>query len=212
MLISNKEKFIFIHIKKSAGTSITKTLSQYDDRNLYLKVLNTKLLTRIKPFRLLNPLTHHAYAYKVRDYLGKNEYQKHFSFAFVRNPFDWQVSNYFFIKQSRLHTRYNEVKDLSFNEYLDWTKKNNRIHLQSDFITSNNNQKDIIIDYVGKLENIKNDFNYVLKQIGLGSNTNLKFTNKSKRSQDFKKYYDNYSINFIEENYSTDLENFSYCY
>jgi len=210
MLISKKNNFIFVHIKKTAGTSITKSLSPYDDRSIYLKILNTRILTRIKYSRGMNPLPHHAPAYKIKEYIGSEEYEKYFSFAFVRNPFDWQISNYFFIKQSRLHPRYNEVKKLSFNEYLDWTLTNNRIYSQSEFISDKSDKTKIIVDYVGKLENIDEDFDHILKEINLDPQMNLKFTNKSKRNKNYKQYYDEYSIEFIKEHYKTDLDNFSY--
>lgn len=211
MLISKKKNFIFVHIKKTAGSSITRCLTRYDDRSLYLKLLNTKFLTRLKMFRDMNPLSHHVPAYKIRDYLGER-YDDFFKFAFVRNPFDWQVSNYFFVKQSKMHPRHKEVKNLTFNEYLEWTLVNGRINLQSMFISDENNINNIIVDYVGKFENINDDFNHIMRCIGIADEVDLKHTNRSLRKSDYRQYYDDYSRTFIEQHYHSDLTNFDYTF
>ena len=38
-------------------------------------------------------------------------------FSFVRNPFDWVVSLYEFIRTNETHENYNEVKDMDFEEF-----------------------------------------------------------------------------------------------
>jgi len=211
MIISKAKKFIFIHIKKTAGSSITRSLGKYDDRNLYLKVLNTKLLTRIKLTRALNPLWHHVTACEVKNYLGA-QFSDYYSFAFVRNPFDWQVSNYFYIRQHPLHPRYREVKEMKFNEYLEWTHRNNRIHLQSDFVKDCGGRGDTIVNYIGKFESLDEDFDQILAHLGLRSDVKLDLHNASTRNSDYRSYYDAASIKFIEKHYEEDLERFGYVF
>lgn len=209
MIISKEKKFIFIHIKKTAGSSITSSLKPCDDRNLFLKLLNTKSLTKIKLIRDINPFPFHAPAHQVKAYLG-SQYDNYFSFAFVRNPFDWQVSNYFYIKQHNLHPRNKEVSNLSFNEYLEWTLKNNRIKSQTYFISEISDQSKLLVDFVGKFENLDEDFKKILRTIGLEQKVNLSVSNKSKRGKDYRQYYNDAAIKFIEEHYKSDLDNFGY--
>jgi hypothetical protein len=211
MLISHKKKFIFVHIKKTAGSSIASSLRKYDDRALLLRLLNAKLLAKTTFAHRRNPLPFHIPAHQIRDYLGA-DYNSYFSFAFVRNPFDWQVSNYFYIKQRRRHPRYKEVRNLTFSEYLEWTLHKNRIYLQSECISEPYDNAKIIVDFVGKFENIETDFNYILSRIGLGSEVALPKTNRSRRQCDYRKYYDERSIDFIRAHYATDLLNFGYDY
>jgi hypothetical protein len=143
--------------------------------------------------------------------LGR-EYSEYFSFAFVRNPFDWQVSNYFYIKQHPLHPRYREVKGMAFREYLEWTRLNNRIHLQSDFVRGCDGQNETIVNYIGKFESLEKDFNHILENIGLSSDVTLDLYNASKRSSDYRGYYDDASIKFIKRQYAEDLDRFGYAF
>lgn len=211
MLISRSKKFIFVHIKKTAGSSITSQLKAHDDRNLILKALNTKIANKSILLRKLNPFPFHAPAYSIREHLG-SAWNDYFSFAFVRNPFDWQVSNYFYIKQSRFHPRHREVRGLSFNEYLDWTQYNGRIYLQSASISEKDDHSRIIVDFVGKFENIDNDFSYILSRIGINDQPKLNKSNQSSRQRDYKKYYDTYGIDFMHHHYAQDLQNFDYSF
>lgn len=211
MLISKDKKFIFIHIKKAAGSSITRSLAKYDDRNMLLKILNTKVLTRISAIKRRNPLSHHVSAAQVKNYLG-TEYDRYYKFAFVRNPFDWQISNYFFIKQRWAHPRHKEVKNLSYIEYLNWTLENRRIVPQLHFITESGNPGKIIVDYVGKIENIEHDFKYILKQLDLENEVILPHANKSMRNSEYRQYYDDQTREFIEHHYNNDLKTFEYSF
>jgi hypothetical protein len=211
MLISYKKNFIFVHIKKTAGSSVTSRLSAYDDRHAWLKFLNLKTVNKIKFLRKLNPFPFHANAYEIRDYIGA-AWNDFFTFAFVRNPFDWQVSNYFYIRQSRLHPRHLEVKDLNFKEYLDWTQDRKRIYLQSTSVCEKDDLSRIIVSFIGKFENIDEDFHHVLTEIGLESAGGLAKINQSKRQKDYMQYYDNECIEFIRTHYKIDLENFNYSF
>lgn len=211
MIISRKWKFVFIHIKKTAGSSITRALSGYDDRSWHLKVFGTKPLERIHFLRRFNPFWHHVSACELIRHLGP-EYQEYYSFAFVRNPFDWQVSNYFYIKQHPLHPRYREVKDMEFSDYLSWTRLNGRIQLQSDFVVDCERSQDLAVSFIGKFKNLAEDFNHIISKIGLSSELQLDLYNASKRSGDYRKYYSKTTINFIEKYYEEDLNRFGYEY
>lgn len=83
MFVTDKDKFIFFHVPKAAGTSIhvafKNKYGQEDD-----------------PL----PPIHHV---RVKDYLKYNpDKQNYFKFSFVRNPFDRLVSGYCEFTQNRI--------------------------------------------------------------------------------------------------------------
>ena len=100
MLISDSKKFIFFHLYKTAGTSLSEVLKPH-----------------VKP--------HHHKHFKVCDYLKGNymdtRYKDYFTFGFVRNPWDWQVSLYHYMLMDHGHFQHNLVKSFKdYSEYVDW--------------------------------------------------------------------------------------------
>ena len=67
----------------------------------------------------------------------------------------------------------------------------------------------LIVDYVGRLEDINTDWEFICQKIG--SSVSLPHANKSKRKyRDWRKYFSLNDINFLEEKYEKDMEAFSY--
>ncbi|MFO8053169.1 MAG: sulfotransferase family 2 domain-containing protein [Candidatus Omnitrophota bacterium] len=81
MLISHTYKFIFLHIPKTAGSSVAATLKRNLNKNDLLLCPHTKAV-RLK-------LT------------AKDKWKDYFKFTFVRNPWDRMVSAYFFLRNFR---------------------------------------------------------------------------------------------------------------
>ena len=92
MIISHKKKFIFVHIYKTAGSSVRRRLERFDAAyNLFHwgKSKFTPNPVLIAPLGLK-----HSDAKTIRKAVGAETYDSYFSFCFVRNPWDWQVSLY----------------------------------------------------------------------------------------------------------------------
>ncbi|MBT9311110.1 sulfotransferase family 2 domain-containing protein [Leptothoe kymatousa] len=69
--------------------------------------------------------------------------------------------------------------------------------------------KELLVDYVGRLEDINADWDHVCNKIGLS--VTLPHANKSKRKyKDWKKYFSLDDLNFLEVKYKEDMERFSY--
>ena len=69
--------------------------------------------------------------------------------------------------------------------------------------------ENLIVDYVGRLEDINTDWEFICQKIG--SSVSLPHANKSKRKyRDWRKYFSLNDINFLEEKYEKDIEAFSY--
>jgi len=181
------ENFIFIHINKTGGSSVSEALK----------------IER-----------HHLSAFTVRNLIGEDAWKTKFKFAFVRNPWDRAVSQYHYrYKANQQNIRTDNIG------FEDWLKKafiDKEVRLinshamfmpQTDWISDM--EGNIILDFVGRFENLSADAKYVFNKIGL--NTELGHLRKSDRS-DYKEYYEPWSVDLIAEVFAKDIEKFGYTF
>jgi hypothetical protein len=204
MLISRKYRFIFIHIYKNAGTSIKHALSPYievkwqNKANYLLKKIGVSLLDS-------RPLNAHVSASEIILKIGKKKFQSYFSFAIVRNPWDWQVSLYSYMLKNKNHRQHELVKNFrSFEEYLGWRCKED-VWYQKDFVYSADNEK--LVDFIGKYESLDQDFKTICDKIGIS--TSLPKLNVSK-SRPYQEYYNDETINLVRKTFQPDIRIFNY--
>jgi hypothetical protein len=203
-----------------AGSSISKTLRPYESREVKIKralfakplgYLLVKLGRMNKNKELsLNFLNYkrlkvHATAEEIRGKIGAVTFNGLFKFAFVRNPWDWQVSLYHYMLQNPNHHQHHQIKKLpNFNAYIHWRIKQPP-KLQKDFITDRDGN--IIIDYIGKLETIHQDIDYLADRLNI--RINLPHINKSQRKS-FEDYYTSETFNLVYEYFYDDIQLFGY--
>ena len=134
-MISYKKKFVFVHIYKVAGTSVRSALSPYvDNRNISQKAINriVRSLTSRHPFPYSEqPLHDHAKAKEYEAFLG-DAFRDFYSFAFVRNPYDWQISLYEYARQTPHHHQHEQYQNMKFDEYIHW-RCSEEYTLQKDY-------------------------------------------------------------------------------
>ena len=191
MIGSHKNKFIFFHLYKVAGTSMRGVLRKYQEF--------PKTPPHIKPSEFIN---------KGVD--EKKLYNDYFTFSFVRNPWDWQVSLYHYMLQSPGHFQYNLIKSMKdFDEYIDW-RVNKDCKPQYMFLSENGDlESPITMDFIGKLETLNSDFEFIKQQVGIDGE--LPHSNKSNRTA-YKDYFTDKSRKMIEDAYKIDIDYFGYDY
>jgi len=230
-MVSHYYKCIFIHIPKSAGTSIKSLLGKKEITKLSKDHINPFFLgdKKFEP-----PAPHlRAIDYLKYKYVTKEIFDKYFKFAFVRNPWDRLVSEYKF----RHHPRKCNFKTYLFHHFPtpSWSDEYCHILPQYDFLYDNNDN--LLVDFVGRYENLKQDFNKVCDILGI-SERNLSHENKSlslKRNflknpvetvkilidllsitarkntySSYVEYYDEESKEYVAELYKKDIEAFNY--
>ena len=132
MLVSHRHRFIFIHTYKTAGMSMRRALDSYAEGRARRWV--AKYARRL---RLPAPATPrlHMPAREVRALLSPEVFDNYFTFAFVRNPWDWQVSLYHYMLKATDHYQHELAKSFAgFDAYIRW-RVDKEVRLQKAFVT-----------------------------------------------------------------------------
>ena len=207
MLLSYSHKFIFIHVYKVAGMSIKKSLEEYAKRPVMRRFFRAIRLGSKLPYYRWKTFPSHIKAKDLRKELPEEIYSNFYKLAFVRNPWEWQVSLYHHMLQQKTHFQHALVESMKdFDEYLVW-RVNEDKKLQKDFITSPNGE--VIVDFIGSYEKLTEDFLHVCKVLNL--NASLPHLNKSSRRK-YMSYYNAETRRLVEENFSEDIELFGYTF
>ncbi|MCI7765075.1 sulfotransferase family 2 domain-containing protein, partial [Helicobacter sp.] len=191
----DKYKCVFIHVPKVAGSSIERVVYQTD-----------------------RWLVGHAKASQYVKF-DKNKFESYFSFGFVRNPYDRVVSAYHYLKNDspnpldvewgRLH-----IDNLTFEEFIlrlqdEYFKERillkNHFSFQYKYLCDEN--MNILVNFVGKFENLEEDFQKILKI--LSRKDELVHVNKSNHAS-YKNYYNDAMYKIVREIYRDDFEIFDY--
>ncbi|WP_017300721.1 sulfotransferase family 2 domain-containing protein [Nodosilinea nodulosa] len=206
MLISRKKKFVFIHIYKNAGTSISTALIRITSNKLQRYA--SKQLKKAGIIYLKDqPCPTHATASEIISTIGEEEFKALFSFAIVRNPWDWQVSLYHYMLQNSNHPQHKlaqEFKD--FEEYLYW-RCAKEIRLQKDFVCSQDDK--ILVDFIGRFESLDKDFQTICRRIGISAC--LPKVNVS-NTVPYQEFYNPNTRELVRSTFEPDISLFNYSF
>jgi hypothetical protein len=201
------KNFIYIHIYKCGGMSLRTLINQ--------NMLTTEIGS--------SHSTANQIKYLCLEQNRMTFWETSFKFSFVRNPYDWAVSLYEFIRKLKSHENYNEVKDMSFQTFCAWycdNVKNKKRNINGMFNTLTeflcDDHGKLLVDYVGKVENYHADMVEVANRlkISIGNNDKslLPHINISQREKDYRAYYDSTSRKIITDIFQADLNLFKYQY
>ena len=207
MLISKKHHFIFIHIYKNAGSSITEALKPLIAKEWRWKI--NLIFRKLKvPGLNLQPFPAHVYTQEVIDQLGKDIFDSYFSFAIVRNPWDWQVSLFKYMqKEKRNYQHELASKFQSFDEYIEW-RCAEEVRFQKDFIYSS--EGELLVDFVGRFENLEQDFAEICQRIGVPS-IQLPKINVS-NTKPYRSFYNDKTREMVRAAFEPDISLFNYSF
>jgi hypothetical protein len=212
MLISYRHQFLFIHVPKAAGTSITECLQPlaHDPKDYLVNRLLERGGMRVNlwigPYRWRRFRKHHT-AETVQRHLPDDVYNGLFKFAFVRNPWDWIVSYYHYHLQCPTHHRHDYVRRLgSLAEFIRWRMRRRR-PMQVDFVVDRQGQT--LVDYIGRFETLYDDFHSICSHLGV--QCELPWLKRSRRN-DYRNYYDDETAALVAEHCRRDIEAFDYTF
>jgi hypothetical protein len=187
-----KHKAIFVHIPKSAGTSIRESLFGGGGAHRtiagFQAVLSPKLFAEC------------------------------FKFTFVRNPWDRLVSAFFYLKNQHMMSNQCWAKEnlsqfQDFNTFVtQWLNRENLwsfvfFRPQYHFICFEGKQP--AVDFIGFYENLAPDFAVIRDRIKSSAQLGEKNRN-SQRERDYREYYTDETRNLVADLYAEDIEMFGY--
>lgn len=216
MLLSIKYKFLFVHIAKTGGTSVRDSLwrCKWTDPYRIPQFLCSKL-SALTGHRIGAKFPRHAKAVAAQEMLPRELYQSLFKFAFVRNPWDLQVSSWHHLRRERPHL-VQEYPD--FEAFLRWKLDPERppqyhadmsIERQSDYVVDLHGQ--LIVDFIGRYENLAADFAEACRRIGIPTPA-LLHSRKAERGKDYRAYYTDAAAELVGTHYRPDIERFGYAF
>lgn len=228
-MISKAHKTVFVHIPKVAGQSIETMFLEdlnLDWSNKQELLLRKKKVTEKGPYRLAHLKAHE---YVDLNYITQEDFEDYFKFSFVRNPFSRAYSYYKYLGYSKVCTYNYFLKNV-----LERKIKNKHFFFisQTDYLYNSDNN--LLVDFVGKFENLNEDIKIVIQNSKLKTET-LPFVNKSKTEikrsiskviknpvilanlktnnpifKDYREAYDKEAMDVVKKVYKNDLENFQY--
>jgi len=159
------------------------------------------------------PKLGHVSAASYIEQHGIEEWNRRFTFAFVRNPWDKLVSWHCYTKQccKRKDVHYCE-KDYGFGEWIrsgcphHWTVEQGNPLTQLDWISHDGER---VVEFVGRFENIECDFAVVCERIGSDAELKMKNRNHSLRSN-YRDYYTRETRDLVADMFREDIEAFGY--
>lgn len=194
----NKQKFIFIHVPKTGGTSIKNALYTKDERNY----LSDNDLWHC-PVRELTDIPDDC-----------------FKFAYVRNPWDRFVSLYQYFRSSVLRRGYQQDKERSkilrsmcnnFTEFchlsVDQLYEIHPDHFRNQYWFIEKDAQ-LGVDFIGRFENMWSDFKHICNKIEIPIQRLLR--KNSTKHPIYTEYYDEKTKQLVADLYTDDIEHFGY--
>lgn len=219
MIISTEPPFLFVHIPKTAGTSIEEALFHYQTFEYHTSP--------------------HNITQQYKDFLPRELFDEMFKFCFVRNPWDLMVSSYkYWVRQNNI--------DMTFEEWILWRYDGGVIGDMIDRAichpnTETENQSsekyskltvafymnrtpqslffldesgNYLVDFIGRFEHIKEDFNFIVDTLKL-QDAYLPHTNSTFNSEDpkdYKSWYNEKTKKIVGDRFALDIELFGYTF
>src|SRR5690625_1327495 len=218
MLLSLKHNFLFIHTAKTGGTSVRAALSRYRYQGRYgLAMFLSDKLDQLTSHRIGAKFPRHAKAIAAREMLPRELYDRLFKFAFVRNPWDLQVSSFHHIRRERPHLMGPYSED--FEGFLRWKLDPERpfqyhidtsIELQSDYVVDLQGQ--LIVDYIGRYERLAEDYTEICQKIGVPEKQLPHKRKAQDRKKDFRSYYSDETAELVAQRFARDIDLFDYTF
>jgi hypothetical protein len=178
--------FVFVHINKTGGTSISQALGI--------------------------PWARHETAGTIRGRLGPKEWDRRFKFAFVRNPFDRVVSQYHY----RVKTGQSGLGDrpVAFEEWVSLAYGaraapyyNAEMMFMPQVRWVRDDAGNDLLDFVGRFERLEDDFARVARVVGVDAT--LPHLKRSSH-EPYRGYYSDETRALVADRYRDDLDAFGY--
>ncbi|MEY6431806.1 sulfotransferase family 2 domain-containing protein [Thioalkalicoccus limnaeus] len=210
MLLSVRHRFLFVHIAKTGGTSVRAALEGRRWRDpWYPAQFLCSRLSHLSGHRLAIKLPRHAKVIAAKELLPREFFDSLFKFAFVRNPWDLQVSSFHHIRRERPQFLGGHQ---DFADFLRWKLDPERpyqyhldtsIERQSDYLIDLDGRT--LVDFVGRYERLAEDFRIACDRIGIPTPSLPHRRRAADRTTDYRSYYDDDTAALIARHFARDI-------
>ena len=202
--INHDLKTVFIHIHKTGGTYISYMLQKYYGfKNYYLRrpdhdifCMNKKKTTKYLNYenRIHGVLNY----FKTSPFINKKmnmtpqKWDTYYKFCFIRNPYDRIISGWYHVNKL----------NIPFSNYLNLYNRCNDVEFMHVFMPQVRNiineKGKLDINFIGQFENLEEDFQKVLKNIGVKDIIHEVSKKMNKREHDaFYTYFSQGALNKV---------------
>jgi len=225
-MICREHQILFVHVPKTAGQSVEqffmnrRGLDWDADREEVLLGDNDNRDCGTEKLAHLS-----AFEYVDCGFLQRDEFDRLFKFAFVRNPFERLVSEY----RYRNYFQHRSFSDFVLNRMPrpGWDDKYRHVMPQYEML--HDREGCLLVDFVGRFETLQRDFDEVCKRLGIEDSAlphrnpsnkksrnlkrrvrNVLFRNGENDKRHYTEFYDARTKDAVERFYRKDIEAFEY--
>lgn len=152
-----------------------------------------------------------------------DDIERYLVFSIIRNPWDWHLSWYNYIandhngRKSGMVLEHEQIKDLSFSEYISWLSNNELPRSETDY--ARRQVSDWLVDEDGKIanihvirqENLERELSEFCEEHGLHVTIPRgERINASREADDYRKFYCDGDVEKIYHRHKKDIELFGY--
>ena len=225
-MISHQYRFIFVHIPKTAGTSIEEAFGHFEGSEGRGRQ-DHRTIRDFEPLGLGTwvggqPENYKSAVKRVVHLLRKPEYEKncekvnaqqyadYFKFTIVRNPWARVFSWYMNVMRDERHLSSLGVsRDVSFQEFLLKCRSNWALRTQMHWLKDFGGQ--LPFDYIARFESLEADFRILCDRLGCAEQIQLPHRIKG-TGEDYRNYYDAETREIVADRYREEIEYFEYSY
>ncbi len=206
MLLSESKRFLFVHVQKTAGTSITELLAPYalappaTRWNKLVSDLGARHDWRRFYFRRHAPLA------RAEQVLPAELFGSLFKIAFVRNPWERLVSWYAYILEDRGHKRHQATRRMpDFATFLQNQAGKRR---RSQWWMLQNSAGRLGVDFVGRFEDLERDIAMVCARLEIEQRPLPRV--KASGHESYRSFYTPELVEFVARHWAPEIEAFGY--
>ena len=130
------------------------------------------------------------------------------SFSFYEDKVNKKIQNLF-------NNKYREIfsSEMSFSDFVKAVASINDLvanrHFKSQYLFLTDKKQNLIVDFIGRFENLEKDFDFVLNKLNIKKNIELPHFNKTKHKH-YSEYYTEETRKLVEKRYRKDIKMFGY--
>lgn len=221
-IINFSHKFLFVHVPKSAGTSVTRVLSAFTclgDVEVGGTEFGEKLARAYQPrFGVYK----HSTGAELRRIVGDRVWADMYKFAFVRNPYARAFSIFTFLKNkfrdwpgSEIMDGFDDFDQFVASDFFLTDGPDRVLRPQLFWLRTSGDDETLLVDFVGRVESIEVDLAHVVGRLAAGTegthNESVPHANASSDPGAWRSAYAAEATRArVAQRYARDFKSFSY--